>query len=98
MKIICVEEHVVDPGLSEAGRAVLQKNAPYFTEVGNYFGGNIEDGDDKRPMSIGFPITMKLAADYGDGRITEMDRHHIDMQVLSCSNPHRTLRSMRKCR
>ena len=86
MKIICVEEHVVDRGLAEAGRPVQQKNAPYFMEVGSCFRGNIGDGDDKLPMAIDFQITLKLAADYGSGRIAEMDRHRIDMQILSCSN------------
>lgn len=78
---------MVDRGLSEAGRSVQQKNAPYIAEVGTCFRGNIEDGDDKLPLIINFEVTLKLAADYGSGRIAQMDRHQIDMQVLSCSNP-----------
>ena len=87
MRIICVEEHSVDSDLAKAGLPVRQAEAGYFTEVGTYFEGNIQDGDEKRPMAIDFQITMKLAADTGSGRIAEMDKHRIDMQILSCSNP-----------
>ncbi len=87
MKIICVEEHTVDQDLAKAGQLAQQSEAPYFTEVGTCFEGNIEDGDDKRPMAIDFRVTQKLAADTGSGRIAEMDKHGIDMQILSYSNP-----------
>ena len=87
MKIICVEEHTIDQDLAKAGQPAQQSEAAYFTEVGTYFEGNIEDGDDKRPMAIDFRVTLKLAADTGSGRIAEMDKHGIDMQILSYSNP-----------
>ncbi len=87
MKIICVEEHILDQGLSNAGQAKQQSEAGYFNEVGTSFEGKIEDGDDKRPMPLDFRITAKLAADAGAGRIAEMDKHGTDMQILSCSNP-----------
>ena len=87
MKIICVEEHTLDQDLSKAGHTKQQSEAGYFKEVGTSFEGKIEDEDDKRPMALDFQITAKLAADTGAGRIAEMDKHGIDMQILSCSNP-----------
>ncbi len=87
IKIICVEEHTTDQDLLEAGQQKQQSDAAYFNEVGTSFRGDLEDGDDKRPMAIDFRVTAKLAADAGAGRIAEMDKHGIDMQVLSCSNP-----------
>ncbi len=87
MKIICVEEHTVDRGLQKAGQGAQQAEAPYMTEVGTCFKGRIEDGDEARPLPIDFQTSGKLGADTGAGRIAEMDRHHIDMQVLSYSNP-----------
>ncbi len=87
MKIICVEEHIVDQDLSEAGQPKQQSEAGYFKEVGTFFKGKIEDADDKRPMAIDFHTTLKLAADTCAGRIAEMDKHGIDVQILSCSNP-----------
>ncbi len=87
MKIICVEEHIVDQDLLSAGEPKQLAEAGYFREVGTIFKGKLEDGDDKRPMALDFRITAKLAADTGAGRIAEMDKHGIDMQVLSCSNP-----------
>ena len=38
-------------------------------------------------MAIDFHVTMELAADAGAGRLAQIDRHGIDMQILSCSNP-----------
>lgn len=87
MKIICVEEHIVDQDLAKAAQFKQLVNAPYFTEVGPGYGGDIEDGDDKRPLPIDFSMTMKLAAEAGTGRIVQMDKQGIDMQILSCSNP-----------
>ena len=87
MKIICVEEHTVDQDLAKAGQPKQQSDAAYFTEVGTCFEGDIEDGDDKRPLAVDFQVTAKLAPDIGAGRIAEMDKHGIDTQILSYSNP-----------
>ncbi len=87
MKIICVEEHTSDQGLAKAGQPTQQSEAGYMAEVGTYFEGSTDGGDNKRPMLIGFQTSGKLAADLGAGRIANMDEHGIDMQILSCSNP-----------
>ena len=87
MKIICVEEHTVDLGLAKAGRLVQQSQAPYMSEVGTDFPGRLDDGDDKCPLSLDLQTADKLAVDTGAGRLEEMDKHGIDMQILSYSNP-----------
>ena len=87
MKIICVEEHVADPALVKAGQAKKQAEASYFTEVGSYFNGSPDDGDDKLPQSMNFGFSSKLLVETGEERSAHMDQHGIDMQILSYSNP-----------
>ncbi len=87
MKIICVEEHTSDQDLLKAGLPKQQSEASYFTEVGSYFKGSLDDGDDKLPMSMNFQTTSKLLPDRDGGRLALMDTHGIDMQILSYSNP-----------
>jgi len=87
MRIITVEEHIGDQGLFKAGQAKQQANAAYFTEVGTSFRGSLDDGDDKLPMGLDFRTTNGLLLETGEERIAQMDKHAIDMQVLSYSNP-----------
>ncbi len=87
MKIICVEEHLSDQDLLAAGQLKREADAAYFTEVGADFEGSLDDGDDKRPMEIDFQTSSRLLTDVGAGRIAAMDKHRIDMQILSYSNP-----------
>ena len=86
MRIICVEEHTSDQDLMKAGMPKQQAEASYFTEVGTYFDGNLDDGDNKLPMSMNFQVSSKLLPDRDGGRLAEMDKHGIDMQILSYSN------------
>lgn len=87
MKIICVEEHTSDQELLQAGQPKQKAEAGYFTEVGDYFNGSPEDGDDKLPMTVNFQTSIKLLPETNGGRLAEMDKHGIDMQILSYSNP-----------
>ncbi len=87
MKLICVEEHTSDQDLLKTGQAKQKAEAGYFTEVGSYFKGHVDDGDEKLPMTVDFQASTKLLPDQDAGRLTMMDRHGIDMQVLSYSNP-----------
>jgi len=70
MKLITVEEHVLDPGINKAARGEVLKIAPYYDHL----------------MSKGLPYypDFDMYADMGDKRIEEMDRSGISMQVLSC--------------
>lgn len=87
MKIICVEEHTSDPDLLKAGQPKQEADAKYFTEVGSYFKGSLDDGDDQRPKTVDFQTSAKLLTDRNGGRLATMDEHGIDMQILSYSNP-----------
>ena len=86
MKLICLEEHTSDPDLLQAGQPKQKAEAGYFSEVGTYFIGSPEDGDDKLPSTVDFQTSSKLLPERGGGRLKEMDKHEIDMQILSYSN------------
>ncbi len=86
MRIITVEEHVIDPLIERATHAALAAEAGYLADLGGSF-------DDKPPASADRPYllpvskVMPKATDVGAGRIADMDEHGIDMQILSYSNP-----------
>lgn len=85
MKIICVEEHTIDPEMGQASAPALLREAPYIS--------TLEESDapwppgSGHPMVVSMPEAFKLAADIGAGRIKAMDEHGIQMQVLSYSTP-----------
>ena len=86
MRIITVEEHIVDPVIERATHAALAAEAGYLADLG-------ASVDDKPPASANRPYVLPVreilpkATDVGAGRIADMDEHGIDMQVLSYSNP-----------
>ena len=86
MKIICVEEHTSDRDLLQAGQPKQKAEAGYFTEVGTCFNGSVDDGDDKLPTTVDFRVSGKLLPELDGGRLALMDRHGIDMQILSFSD------------
>ncbi len=92
MKIICVEEHVIDPDLARASAAMLSQRAGYTRDWGYGPGGGtgVEGppagfAGEHRPYPQ-FATATDLAFESGAARIAEMDRCGIDMQVLSYSN------------
>jgi uncharacterized protein len=82
MKIICVEEHALDPATDKAARPAVLAAAPYF---------GLMDSPDAaswprnphRPTMVALPEALELAADIGDVRIKHMDEQDIQMQVVS---------------
>ena len=92
MKIICVEEHIVDADIARATMPALSERASYIKDWGYVADGDTDAED--RPASFHgerpyprFKTAFGLARDSGAARIAEMDRHGIDMHVLSYSNP-----------
>ena len=71
MKIIAIEEHVLDPAVAQASAPVLQQLNPYWSAAFS-------------PDS-GLPHTppREVLLDLGEGRLADMDKHGITMQVLS---------------
>lgn len=70
MKIITIEEHLTDPGLDGTSRKYILEDAPYYAHS----------------LGKGLPYfpDFGLYADLAKQRIADMDKHGIDMQVLSC--------------
>ena len=83
MKLICIEEHVVDAELGKAVYPALQAEAGYMAD----WESRVTDVpvDNGRPALISFKDSLALARDAGAGRIANMDQYGIDVQVLSCS-------------
>ncbi|NMM04085.1 amidohydrolase [Paraburkholderia sp. RP-4-7] len=86
MKIICVEEHTVDAAIAKASQQGLAAEAGYMAD----WGSRVEDKPpafgDLRPSLVPPKHSMELARDLGAGRIADMDKHGIDMQILSYSS------------
>ena len=84
MKIICVEEHVVDGPIVKAIQPAQAAEAGYMADWGSRVQEKPAAHD--RPRQVSFPEALRRARDMGEGRLAEMDAHGIDMQVLSFSN------------
>jgi hypothetical protein len=80
VKIICIEEHTIDPATNAATRPAIQREAPYFALIGSTAS---KPRDNHRPTPVAMAQARELGADIGAGRIKHMDEHGIDLQVLS---------------
>ena len=87
MKIICIEEHTSDHDLLQASLPKQKAEASYFTEVGDHFKGDAEDGDDKLPMTVSFGASVNSCQTGAKGASRRWTKHRIDMQRVSYSNP-----------
>ena len=85
MKIICVEEHVVDGRVMQALAPALVQQAPYLADVGSTYVDDPDGFGDDRPHLNPRKRVHEIQADVGAGRLADMDRHGIDMHVLSHS-------------
>lgn len=83
MKLICVEEHVLDPAIGVATQGLVRAQAPYLPD----WGSRVIDGqkvvDRSRPHVIASGESARKALDMGAKRLADMDEAGIDMQVLS---------------
>lgn len=86
MKIICIEEHTFDAGIAQASHEAQSMEAGYMADWGTCVPDRPSDFHDNRPHLQSAKTAMALAGDLGSARIAEMDKHGIDMQVLSYSN------------
>ena len=85
MRIIALEEHMLDPGITKATEAAQAAEAGYTADLA----GAVEDEPStfqNRPCLLPVREIMPRAVDVGAGRLADMDAHGIDMQVLSYSN------------
>ena len=71
MKVITIEEHVLNPAVAQASAPAMRQLSPHWAAAFD-------------PAS-GLPYTPSpdVLADLGEGRVADMDKHGITMQVLS---------------
>lgn len=82
MKLICVEEHILDPQIAQATMPQALQQAPYLTD----WGKRVQDGnnpDRSRPQIEKNPLINPKGMEFDLYRLAEMDAAQIDMQVLS---------------
>jgi hypothetical protein len=83
MKLICVEEHALDPAIGAATRKLVGAEAPYLGDWGSRVidGRNVKDSS--RAHVIAPSESARKGLDMGAGRLADMDAARITMQVLS---------------
>lgn len=86
MKLICIEEHAIDPAIAAAAQAALHDAAPYMA-LQNSNGASFRRSNGQRPAVVPMDKAIVLGCDLGQGRIDDMDSHAIDIQVVSYSTP-----------
>ncbi len=86
MKIICFEEHALDPAITKATQQAQAEEAPYMASLRTGTQDQPSDFNDDRPHLAPMRTIMERAHDVGTERIALMDQHGIDMQILSYSN------------
>lgn len=83
MKLICVEEHVLDPAIGAATQDLAKVQAPYLRDWGSRVIDGRQVADPGRPHVIAPLESARKALDMGAARLADMDAAGIDMQVLS---------------
>jgi predicted TIM-barrel fold metal-dependent hydrolase len=83
MRIICIEEHTIDAAIAKASGPGMAAEAAYMAAWGSRVEDRPEEYDDNRPHLVAPKVATTMALDLGAGRIADMDRHGIDMQVIS---------------
>lgn len=86
MKLICVEEHAVDPAITHASQSTMDRNAPYLRWQSSPT-ATAAPRDRHRPVVVEMGEAVRLGADLGDNRLRDMDAHGIDVQIVSYSSP-----------
>lgn len=82
MKLICVEEHLLDPAIGQAGASFAMAEAPYLPD----WGLRVTDGqvaDTPRPHVLASAESTRKGLAPINDRLSDMDRAGIDIQVLS---------------
>ncbi|OOF57354.1 amidohydrolase [Rodentibacter myodis] len=82
MKLICVEEHILDPNMAKATMPQVLQQAPYLLD----WGKRVQDGnnpDRSRPQIEKNALINPKGMEFDINRLADMDAANIDMQVLS---------------
>lgn len=82
MRIICLEEHILDESWAAAASALMERLAPQMRDIGATF----QEGPEETPRIEPSRLWPRRMTETPEDRIAAMDRHGIDMQVLSYTN------------
>ena len=83
MKLICVEEHVLDPAIGAATQQLALAQAPYLPDWGSRVTDGVHVADPSRPHVIAASESTRKGLEMGAPRLADMDGAGITMQVLS---------------
>lgn len=83
MKLICVEEHVLDSAISAATRSLVGAQASYLADWGSRVVDGQHVADTSRPHVIAPAESARKALRMDASRLADMDAAGIEMQVLS---------------
>lgn len=83
MKIICVEEHMLYPALAQAAAPATLAQAPYLRDWGSRVTDGVHVADNSRPHVVANQQSTQLLMDIDAGRLNDMDKAGMDMQILS---------------
>lgn len=86
MKIITLEEHLIDQEIAEAAKDYFMNDAPYM-KYQSAVGSVARDIKPERPYPLSDAEISRLGSDLGEERLCMMDQYGITMQVISCSSP-----------
>jgi len=86
LKIICIEEHAINPAIGRAAAPALQCEAPYVALSGTERAASAPRNP-YRPSLVAMQKVGPLAADFRDTRIAAMDEQAIQVQIVSWSSP-----------
>ncbi|WP_150539796.1 amidohydrolase family protein [Actinobacillus vicugnae] len=81
LALIAIEEHANDSALAQASGKAILANFPYLADWGKQV-DDLGELDLTRPRVIKAKDSMQKLLDQGQGRLQEMNRHGITMQVL----------------
>ena len=83
MKLISVEEHVLDSAIGGATQGLVHAEAPYLADWGSRVVDGQNVADPSRPHVIAPSESARKGMEMGAARLADMDATGIDMQVLS---------------
>lgn len=83
LKIICIEEHITDSAIAKASQKAVMAEAGYAADWGIRVEDNPSRFTPDRPRLVSAKFAVARSVESGAARIAEMDKHGIDMQVLS---------------
>lgn len=83
MKLICVEEHVLDPAIGAATQQLALAQAPYLPDWGSRVTDGVHVAHPGRPHVIAASGSTRKGLEMGAARLADMDGAGVTMQVLS---------------